>query len=276
MSPIFPRIPTFINTILLGGPPTQKIAAARAAGFDQIEIWRQDVEAHESGPEDLAIRLRDHGIGITDYEVVRDFDGAPEILRETKRAEALAMLDTAVKIGTNTVLVTASSDPACIADRIDDDLRWLVGQADSRRLRIAYEGLAWSAINYTLTSAWECVKRVNESNLGIVIDPFHLFVRGGNVSDLDDIPLDRIFLIQLSDSNLDSCVDLQLVIDTARHRRLLPGQGRLPIQRIVKYLKERRYTGPIGIEVFNDEMKAQDPQTVAREAMLALDSAWSK
>jgi 4-hydroxyphenylpyruvate dioxygenase len=276
MSPIFPRNPTFINTILLGGTPAQRIAAAHAAGFDQIEIWRQDVEAHEGGPKDLSGCLQKHGIGVTDYEVVRDFDGAPESRREEKRAEALSMLDTAVSIGISTVLVTASSDPGCIADRIDDDLRWLTREAASRRLRIAYEGLAWSAINYTLISAWECVKRVNESNLGIVIDPFHLFVRGGNVSDLDDIPMDRIFLIQLSDSNLDSCVDLQLVIDTARHRRILPGQGRLPIDRIVKYLKERNYAGPIGIEVFNDEMKALDPQTVAREAKLALDRAWSK
>jgi 4-hydroxyphenylpyruvate dioxygenase len=276
MSPIFPCNPTFINTILLGGAPEQKIEAARSAGFDQIEIWRQDVEAHEGGPEDLSGCLHKHGIGVTDYEVVRDFDGAPEILREKKRAEALSMLDTAVSIGTNTVLVTASSDPDCIADRIDEDLRWLTREAALRRLRIAYEGLAWSAVNFTLTSAWECVKRINEPNLGIVIDPFHLFVRAGDASDLDDIPMDRIFLIQLSDSSLDSCTNLQLVIDTARHSRLLPGQGRFPIHTIVERLKERGYAGPIGIEVFNDEMKAQDPQMVAREAMLALNRVWSK
>ena len=276
MIPLSERNPSFINTALLGGTPAQKIEAASTAGFDQIEIWQHDVKAHESGPEDLAIRLRDHGIGVTDYEVVRDFDGAPEAFRDGKRAQALFMLDTAVQLGTDTVLVTASSDPACIPDGICDDLRWLAKEAAARGLRIAYEGLAWSTINYTLAAAWDCVKRVNEPNLGIVVDPFHIFVRGRDANDLEGIPTNRIYLVQLSDSDLDSCDDIQLVIDTARHRRLMPGQGRLPIHTVVERLKGQGYTGPVGIEVFNDEMKLRDPRAVAREAIFALNKAWPK
>jgi len=264
----------FINTILLGGTSQQKIEAASSAGFDQIEIWRQDVEAHDGGPQGVGNMLQEHSMGVTDYQVVRDFDGAPDLFREGRRREALFMLDTAVMLGTNTVLVTASSDPACIADRIDDDLRWLTREAASRGLRIAYEGLAWSTINFTFTVAWECVNRVNEPNLGIVVDPFHIFVRGGDASDLDGIPMSRIYLIQLCDSDLDSCNDLQRVIDTARHRRLMPGQGRFPIHSIVERLKGRGYTGPVGIEVFNDEMRSRNPRTVALEAMLALNRTW--
>ncbi len=276
MSPLSPCNPTFINTILLGGAPEQKIEAARSAGFDQIEIWRQDVEAHDGGPHDLGGRLRESGVGVTDFQVVRDFDGAPDSSREEKRRDALFMLETAARLGTDTVLVTASSDPACIADRIDDDLRWLTREAASRGLRIAYEGLAWSSINFTLPSAWGCVKRINEPNLGIVVDPFHIFIRGGDASDLDGIPMSCIYLIQLSDSDLDSCVDLQLVIDTARHRRLMPGQGWFPIHTIVERLMGGGYRGPVGIEVFNDEMRARSPQLVAHEAMLALNRAWPR
>ncbi len=276
MIPLSVRNPSFINTALLGGTPAQKIEAASTAGFDQIEIWQHDVEAHESGPEDLAIRLRNHGIGVTDYEVVRDFDGAPDAFRDEKRAQALFMLETAAQLGTDTVLVTASSDPACIPDRTYDDLRWLAKEAAARRLRIAYEGLAWSTINFTLAAAWDCVKRVNEPNLGIVVDPFHIFVRGRVANDFEGIPTGRIYLVQLSYSDLDSCDDIQLVIDTARHRRLMPGQGRLPVHTVVERLKEQGYTGPVGIEVFNDEMNLRDPRTVAREAIFELNKAWPK
>lgn len=274
MSSLSQRNPSFINTILLGRTTAQKIEAAQAAGFDQIEIWRQDVEAHKGGPENLNSRLRELGLGVADYQVVRDFDGAPDTVREEKRRDALVMLETAAKLGADTVLVTASSDPACIPDRIDDDLRWLSREAASRGLRIAYEGLAWSTINFTLAAAWGSVKRVNESNLGIVVDPFHIFVRGGNASDLDGIPMSCIYLIQLCDSDLEGCIDLQLVIDTARHRRLMPGQGSFPIHTIVERLRDGGYTGPVGIEVFNDEMKARNPLMVAHEAMLALNRAW--
>jgi len=276
MIPLSARNPSFINTILLGGTPVQKIEAARIAGFDQIEIWREDVEAHESGPEDLAIRLRDHSIGVTDYEVLRDFDGAPDAVRDEKCAQALRMLETAARLGTDTVLVTASSDPACIPDRICDDLRWLAREAAARGLRIAYEGLAWSAINFTLAAAWDCVERVNEPNLGIVVDPFHIFVRGCDAKDLEAIPASRIYLVQLSDSDLDRCDDIQLVIDTARHHRLMPGRGWFPIHTVVERLKRQGYTGPVGIEVFNDEMRLRDPRAIAREAMVALNSVWPR
>jgi 4-hydroxyphenylpyruvate dioxygenase len=268
------RNPLFINTILLGGTTVQKIAAARAAGFEQIEILAHDVDAFDGSPEGLARWLQEQGIGLTDYQVLRDFDGAPDNLREKKRAEALSMLDVASRIGADTVLVTASSDTACNTANIDSDLRWLAGEAATRQLRIAYEGLAWSTVNFTLAAAWHCVQRLNVSNLGIVVDPFHLFLRGGSARDLDDIPVERIFLVQLSDSDLDHCNDLQLVIDTARHHRLLPGQGWFPIDTILERLKAGGYTGPVGIEVFNDGMRDRDPNLTAREAMSALKGIW--
>lgn len=274
MSPLSPSNPTFINTILLGGSPEEKIEAARSAGFDQIEIWREDVEAHDGGPLHLGSKLREHGVGVADYQVVRDFDGAPDLVREEKRGKALHMLDTAVVLGANTILVTASSDPACIAERIYDDLRWITREAAARGLRIAYEGLAWSTINFTLAAAWNCVRHINEPNLGVVVDPFHIFVRGGDASDLDGIPMSSIYLIQLSDSDLQNCNDLGRVIDTARHRRLMPGQGWFPIHTIVDRLRQGGYAGPVGIEVFNDGMRSRNPHAVAQEAMLALNRVW--
>lgn len=87
-------------------------------------------------------------------------------------------------------------------------------------------------------------------------------------SNLDAIRADRIELAQLFD--LEHSVDLQHVIDTARHHRLLPGQGHFPLGAILDRLRAIRYASLIGLDVFNDDMKAQDPQTVAREAMSAL------
>lgn len=267
-----PRNPLFINTILLGGKPTEKIAAASAAGFDQIELWRQDVEAYDGNPEGLGRWIQQQAMGLTDYQVLPDFDGAPDDIRENKRAEALSMLDAAVKLGATTVLAPASTDRRCIANRINDDMRWLAREAASRQLRIAYEGMAWSTVNFTLVTAWNLVKRLNEPNLGLVVDTFHIFVRSRDASDLDGIPMDRIYLVQLSD--LDHGVDRQHVIDTARHHRLLPGYGQFPNETILQRLREANYPGPMGLEVFNDDLKARDPQAVAREGMSALRRVW--
>lgn len=258
----------FINTILLGGSTLDKLAAARDAGFDQIELWRQDVEQYYRSPAQLKDRLEERGLGLTDYQVLLDFDGAPAQKREAKRSEALQMLDTAVEVGATTLLVPASTDVSCNPDTIVEDMRWLAREAGKRGVRVAHEGMAWSTINSTLPAVWKVVQAVGESNLGLVVDAFHIFAHGRTAADLDGIPFDRIFLVQLSD--LDLKTNPANIVQIARHERLLPGQGHFPLQTLIERLQG--YEGPIGLEVFNDAMKARDPSIVAREAMAALRS----
>jgi 4-hydroxyphenylpyruvate dioxygenase len=182
------------------------------------------------------------------------------------------MLDAARKVGAHTLLVPASTDPNCDPTQVDEDMRWLARAAAERGLRVAYEGMAWSTVNYTVLSAWNLVRRVGETNLGVAIDAFHIFVRGRTAEDLDSIPPDRIFLVQLSD--IDHSVDLDHVLEVARHHRLLPGQGHFPLGTITQRLKQSGYSGPIGLEVFNDDLRTLDPAVVAREAMAALRQLW--
>ena len=260
----------FINTILLGGTPVEKAAAAAAAGFDRIELWTHDLDAFGGTPEDLGAEFAARSVGVLDFQVLRDFDGATDAAREGKRAEALHHLDLAVRLGAPMVLVAASTDPDSQADRIVDDLRWLAERARERGLRVAYESLAWSTRSTTLVEAWARVREADRENLGIVIDPFHVFVHGRTADDLEGIPADRVFLVQLSD--LPHTVTPDVVIETARHHRLLPGEGTFDLRSVLVRLLRDGYDGPIGIEVFNDVMKASDPVLVAQRAMLALRS----
>jgi 4-hydroxyphenylpyruvate dioxygenase len=260
--------PLFINTVCLGGTTDDKLRAAHDAGFQQVELWRQDVEASGGDTAGIKTLLQKLPVGLTDYQVLLDFDGAPDSIREDKRHEALRMLDTAVALGATLLLTPACTHKECVGERIEEDLRWLARQAGQRGLRIAYEGMAWSTKINNTADAWKMVQRVNEPNLGLVVDAFHIFVRQRTVADLHGIPIDKIFLVQLSD--LSEQPDPENLIDTARHRRLLPGQGKFPIHTLIEYLQEQGYTGPLGLEVFSDVLKAQDPASVARQAMKAL------
>ncbi|MET0321241.1 MAG: sugar phosphate isomerase/epimerase family protein [Duganella sp.] len=259
----------FINTVLLGGTTEAKIAAAAAAGFRQIELWRQDVDAAPDGVAGVRAALARDGVGLTDFQVLLDFDGAPGDQRAARRSEAVRMLDLAVQVGAHTLLVPASTDRRCDEARIVADLVWLAQQAAARGLRVAYEAMAWSTINCTTPAAWRSVQLAGQPNLGLVIDAFHIFARGREVADLDGIPPDKIYLVQLSD--LAQPVAPGDLVATARHHRLLPGQGHFPLDRLVRRLQAIGYAGPLGLEVFNDALKARDPGTVAREAMAALN-----
>jgi 4-hydroxyphenylpyruvate dioxygenase len=268
----------FLNTILLGGSTSEKVAAARAAGFDEIELWRQDLETVPGGPGAVRGLLSDEKVGLTDYQVILDFDGAPGNRRVDKRTEATTMLDQAAQVGSPTLLVPASTDPNCDPDRVEEDMQWLSHQAADRGVRVAYEGMAWSTVNHTLPSAWGLVQHLDEPNLGLVVDTFHLFTRRGTADDLNQLEPERIYLVQLSDlgqpSDIDPDVDLDHVIETARHHRLLPGKGRFPLDTVVRRLQMMGYAGPVGLEVFNDDLQAQDPALVAQQAMASLRRCW--
>ncbi|WP_380177642.1 sugar phosphate isomerase/epimerase family protein [Kalamiella sp. sgz302252] len=264
----FQHNPLFINTVLLGGTTEEKIIAAAQAGFTQLELWRQDVDAAKGTAQDVAALLQKQQLGLTDYQVLLDFDGAPEEQREAKRQDAIKMMEAAVALGAKTLLTPASTQKECIADREEEDIRWLAQEAGKRGLRVAFEAMAWSTHINTTDAAWRLVQRINEPNLGLVVDAFHIFARNRTIADLNGIPMEKIFLVQLSDlATLPSGSEL---METARHHRLLPGQGNFPLYTLLDYLQAEGYSGPIGLEVFNDEIKQQQPADAAKEAMHAL------
>lgn len=260
--------PLFINTVLLGGSPEEKLLAAAQAGFSQVELWRQDVEQASGSAVQLAELFQQQKLLLTDYQVLMDFDGAPDDQRQSKRQEALDMMDTALQLGATTILTPASTHHACLADREEEDLRWLTHQAALRGLRVAYEAMAWSTHINTTRAAWQLVQRIDAPNLGLVVDAFHIFVLDRTITDLEGIPMEKIFLVQLSD--LATKPDQDSLIDTARHKRLLPGEGKFPLHTLLNYLDEKGYSGPLGLEVFNDESHTRPPVEAAREAMRAL------
>ncbi|MFK8260697.1 sugar phosphate isomerase/epimerase family protein [Erwinia sp. AnSW2-5] len=264
----FSANPLFINTILLGGSSEKKLHAAAAAGFSQVELWQQDVSTAMGGADALADLCQQLSLGLTDYQVLLDFDGAPESLREDKRHEALQMMATAQRLGASTLLVPASTHPHCCAERIEADLRWLVQQAADRGLRVAYEAMAWSQHINNTAQAWQLIQQIDAPNLGLVVDAFHIFVRQRTLADLAGIPAEKIFLVQLSD--LHEQPDAQHLVDTARHHRLLPGEGHYPLKALLAHLQQIDYEGPIGLEVFNDQRHADDPYETAQAAMASL------
>lgn len=260
--------PKFLNLVLLNGEPEEKLRAARAAGFDQVEIWRDDVQA--STPQ-LAKQLQ---LGFTNVQVLRDFTGAADRDRQQKREELRQFIQIAQTIGCDTIQAPASTREDCVAARIDEDLRWMASEAARYNMRIMYEPMAWCSVDNTLPLAWERLQRLDQPNIGLVVDLFHICALGGDASQLDGIPADRIYEAQLCDMADMPPQDKQPLSEYARHQRLLPGDGIIEVERFVDKLKSAGYSGPVGIEVFNDKLKAQPADVAAQKAWQALNRYW--
>src|SRR6516165_11070231 len=113
---------------------------------------------------------------------------------------------------------------------------------------------------------WEIVRRANHSSVGIILDSFHALAPSFPVAAIRAIPGDRIFLVQLADAP-----QLELdVLSWSRHFRCFPGQGNLSIMDFMQAIEATGYKGPLSLEIFNDQFRAQSTKEVAVDGMRSL------
>jgi sugar phosphate isomerase/epimerase len=89
------------------------------------------------------------------------------------------------------------------------------------------------------------------SNVGILLDLWHLYTSGGSVGEVLKVQESKISLVHINDAPLG--VERDELID---NRRGLPGStGVLPLKEFMAALREIGYTGPVEAEPFDDTLK---------------------
>jgi len=245
---------TSIATVSVAGTLQEKLEAIAVAGFDGVEIFEQDFIASDIGPAELGRMVRDHGLEITLFQPFRDFEGLPEPLRARAFARARRKFDLMSEIGADLMLVCSSVHPASMGgiDRLADDFAELGAIAAAQGLRVGFEALAWGRHISDHRDAWEVVRRAAHPAVGLILDSFHTLCRGIAPETIRAIPGDRIFFVQLADAPR---IDMDLLY-WSRHFRNMPGEGDLDVTGFMQAVAATGYTGPLSLEVFNDEFRA--------------------
>jgi sugar phosphate isomerase/epimerase len=262
-----------MDTISLAGPLEAKLRAVREAGFSQIMLAARDLVGHADGPDAAVRAVRASGLRVTGFQVLRDFEGLSGHLQDYKVDIAKSMLEMCAALGCRVLLACsststhASTDPEAIAR----DLRRLAMLALPLRIKVAYEGLSWGRAISEYTTAWDVVRRADCPNLGLGIDSYHIFATETPLEPLQDIPADRIFLVQLSDFMWNEVRTVEERIATARTFRVFPGEGvhSARLADLVTRLDRMGYRGDYSFEVFNDDYQQMPPSAVAARARRA-------
>lgn len=261
------------NTVTMGGALERKLACVREAGFSGIELWAKDLVDHPQGVEAAAQLVRDSGLKVTDFQPLRDFEGQPDVMRPHRLAVAREHLRQMQLVGADLLLVCSATSPLTIndPDRAAEDLRTLSTLATPLGIRICYEALSWGRHVNRWEQSWDIVRRCDRSNVGIILDSFHMDVRGdmtgASIARLREVPVEKIFLVQLADYFFEYSSATADIIELARHQRLFPGEGLHDVRDLVQQLASMGYAGHYTFEVFNDDYVASDPAVVAQRGM---------
>jgi len=243
--------------------------ASKKAGFGYLELRDNKLEdlltrkSLEEIKEFLqSLSIQPIAMNSLERATLRDETGRQEVLR---RGETLcrysSVLGCPILIVVPSLLHGISCRPS--REEIKEDACVLLTQLEKIArpygVKIAFEflGFANSSVN-TLSFCYEIVEELDNPNVGLTIDTFHLFLSNEPVSVLETINPEKIFLIHIAD--VENLPRSQLT----DANRVLPGDGVAPLKPFVRKVQEIGYQGVFSIELFNPTLWEWDIEQVTQ------------
>lgn len=257
-----------IATVCLSGTLDDKLVAAAHAGFDGIELFEADLIASTSSPTEVRMRCEELGLAIVLYQPFRDLDSTDAEQYERNLIRLERKFDVMAELGVDLILVCSNTSADAVADmdELAAQLRRAGELAERSGMRIAYEALAWGSTVDLWQRSWDAVRRADHPAVGLCLDSFHILSRSSTMSELTEVPGDKIFFLQLADAphkDMD-------VLQWSRHYRLFPGEGAFNLVDFTAAVLNAGYRGPLSLEVFNDVFRQSSPVRTAIDAVRSL------
>nr|WP_315480075.1 sugar phosphate isomerase/epimerase family protein [uncultured Rhodoferax sp.] len=262
-----------MDTISLAGPLKAKLSAMKAAGFTQVMLLARDLVGHPDGWQAAVQEVKDSGLRVTGFQVLRDFEGLSGHLHEYKVDIAKSMMEMCAALDCRVMLACSSTSTHATGDTdaLVKDLRKLAMLAIPMNIKIAFEALSWGRTINEFPQAWDLIMQADMPNLGLGFDSFHLFATKTPLDELEILDPSKIFLVQLADFMWNEIKTVEERITTARTFRVFPGEGvhSDALAELVLKLHQLGYRGDYSFEVFNDDYQQMPLETVAARARRA-------
>lgn len=266
--------------LALNGATTMKadlatdLHAAKAAGFDYLEIWAAKLRAFlkertTAELKDLFARsgLSPLSINSIEHITFRDATAYESIKRECEELSRIA-----AAVGCPCIVVVPGRLPnggASRANVIAESVRVLNELCDIaavHNVSLAFEFLGQNDCSVpTLDLAHEIVREADRKNLGLVIDSFHFYAGNSTFDMIEALDPNLIQIFHINDAEALPREQLE-----DRHR-LLPGLGILPLREMLQAFRKIGYDKVASVEIFRPEYWERDPFALARDARVATE-----
>ena len=252
------------------------ITVTGQSSFSALDIWAKKLDPflETNTVSDLRELLQDNDVEPVGFGSIEFVGFRGDKFRLVKdRCRQLSEIGQS--IGCDTIVLVPSPIPQTSSDvAIDLCFPWektveeyvgvlqeLSAVAAPHGMKLAFEfiGFHWSTVR-TPRGAYEIVTKADRDNLGISFDTCHFFGGGGNIEEIDFLDPQRIFAFHLN--------DMEDVPKEAFHdaRRLLPGEGALPLGLVCRRLKNIGFDGVCSVELFREEYYKWEPGKLAQES----------
>ncbi len=247
-------------------PLAAAIAAARAAGFDAMELRATDfkrcIDAGMSNDDVLAlVRAGGLPVGVLGVEYGWLFAHGDESARLFMGFRQSC--ENAVALGCGMMMSAPGPYSGPFTDavahlRIGGDIAAEYG------LRLAIEFNSQHDVINGIAVLRELLAAAGRANCGALLDAYHMARSGAGGRGFAEVPAEEIFAFQYSDLSPNPVTGVKRPTD-----RLPPGEGTVRWTDVFGLLIEKGYDGYLSYEAPNPALWARDPEAVAREGVEA-------
>jgi sugar phosphate isomerase/epimerase len=219
-----------------GCATAELVSAARDVGFDAVGIETARVDAEAVGTY-AASGMHCHEV----LALVVGEDQAATFSAADQLAAAAELMDAAWVL---TVFTTAPAESV---------VRHCADALSEAGIAMAVEFSPLGPVS-TIADGLQVVRAANRGRgrAGLLIDSWHFCFGDSTFDDLTAVPLDDVAYVQFTDA-LAPLSD-NLVRETL-HRRAVPGEGILELDRFAKSLLDRGWDGTVSVEVLSAELR---------------------
>lgn len=244
--------------------PPELVSCAAEAGFDHVGLrllpaTAEEVQHPMVGDTPLvretARRLAATGVRVLDIEIFR--------LKPDTDVEAYRpALATGARLGAREALV-AGNDPD--EERLTERFAAFCDVAAECGIGVDLEPMPWTDVR-TFAQGASIVARAGRENAGVLIDPIHFDRGGSRAAEIAAVPARHLRYLQLCDAPAERPRDMAEVLHQARAARLMPGDGGLDLEGILRAVPRDR---PISVEVPMQELARTVPAVERARRLLA-------
>lgn len=230
--------------------------AVAAAGFSGIGFTIDDLQAAQAtcGLPQVRRMCDDLGLVHLEVELLENWWTTGRCRRESDRTRT-SLLRAADVLGARQIKIAPDVEAVDgVVPPLTDVANWaaelhqLAVQAAEVGTRVALEPLPFSNIS-DFRSAAELVAAADHPAAGLVVDIWHLERGPSTLTDLAEVPGDKVFVVELNDAPAPQSTDL--FRDTIDHR-VLCGSGTFDVKGFIETLQQIGFAGPWGVEIISE------------------------
>lgn len=244
------------------------------AGFRYVEPWISKIDEF-AARESLAVARRILGdTGLTPVAACAQ-GGIVEPLPAAEQAKNFDQLkhklEVCAELGIPRLVVhSVGRDKYTAADYepAAERLRKAADMAQPLRAMIVLEFVRGTAFCGSLSTSVHILRQANHPNARLLMDLFHFWGGFSKFEDLELLKNGEPEHVHIDD--LPAGVPREILTD---RDRVPPGEGVIPIPKIIRALRQKKYKGAFSIELFDPRFQKGDPYDVAAKLRTAAERA---